>query len=180
MLRANCFENHLLGTIVRQRREGEGFPIEEQWPKTTNCLCFTLDPHSLGKGSAFIGRLRQTSCAHISRYTGFSECGRCVCWIEQISKAPESIRDQGKRQNNLHTTSGRMRHPHSALSFADTNAQSRLAQKEVHLNATELARAKFNALFAAHDAKDERAAAQEEKLALKTSKKAPTKNVKPQ
>jgi hypothetical protein len=53
-------------------------------------------------------------------------------------------------------------------------------QKEVHLNATELARDKFNALFAAHDAKNEREASQEEKLALKTDKKATTKNVKPQ
>jgi hypothetical protein len=48
------------------------------------------------------------------------------------------------------------------------------------LNATELARDKFNALFAAHDAKNEREASQEEKLALKTDKKATTKNVKPQ
>jgi hypothetical protein len=47
------------------------------------------------------------------------------------------------------------------------------------LNATELARAKFNALFAAHDAEDERATSREEKLELKTSKKAATKNVKP-
>jgi hypothetical protein len=48
------------------------------------------------------------------------------------------------------------------------------------LNATELARNKFNALFAAHDAKDIRAAAQQRKSALKTVKKAATKNVKPQ
>jgi hypothetical protein len=46
------------------------------------------------------------------------------------------------------------------------------------LNATELARNKFNALFAAHDAKDIRAAAQQQKSALKTVKKAATKNVK--
>jgi hypothetical protein len=48
------------------------------------------------------------------------------------------------------------------------------------LNATELARTKFNALFAAHDAKGERAAGLKEKLALKTSKKVTTKNGKPQ
>jgi hypothetical protein len=48
------------------------------------------------------------------------------------------------------------------------------------LNTTELARDKFNALFAAHDAKDIRAAAEEQKSALKTVKKAGTKNVKPQ
>jgi hypothetical protein len=47
------------------------------------------------------------------------------------------------------------------------------------LNATELAGNNFNALFAAHDAKDIRAAAQEQKPALKTIKKAATKNVKP-
>jgi hypothetical protein len=39
------------------------------------------------------------------------------------------------------------------------------------LNATELARDKFNALFAAHDAKDTRAAAQRQKPPLKTVKK---------
>jgi hypothetical protein len=48
------------------------------------------------------------------------------------------------------------------------------------LNATELARNKFNALFAAQDAKDIRATAQQQKPALKTVKKAATKNVKPQ
>jgi hypothetical protein len=48
------------------------------------------------------------------------------------------------------------------------------------LNATELARNKFNALFAAHDAKDIRSATQQRKSALKTVKKAATKNVKPQ
>jgi hypothetical protein len=48
------------------------------------------------------------------------------------------------------------------------------------LNATELARNKFNALFAAHDAKDIRAAARQQKPAFKTVKKAATKNVKPQ
>ena len=35
------------------------------------------------------------------------------------------------------------------------------------MNATELARDKFNALFAAHDEKDTRAAAEEQKPALK-------------
>jgi hypothetical protein len=48
------------------------------------------------------------------------------------------------------------------------------------LNATELARNKFNALFAAYDAKDIRAAAEEQKFALKTIKKEAKKNVKPQ
>ena len=48
------------------------------------------------------------------------------------------------------------------------------------MNATELARNRFNALFATHDAKDIRAAAQQRKSALKTVKKAATKNVKPQ
>jgi len=48
------------------------------------------------------------------------------------------------------------------------------------LNAAELARNKFNALFAAHDAKDIRAAAQQQKSASKTVKKVATKNVKPQ
>jgi hypothetical protein len=46
------------------------------------------------------------------------------------------------------------------------------------LNATELAREKFYALFAAHDADDIRAAAQQ-KPSLKTVKKAAIKNVKP-
>jgi len=48
------------------------------------------------------------------------------------------------------------------------------------LNATELARDKFNALFAAHDAKDIRAATEEQKSVLKTVKKEAEKNVKPQ
>jgi len=48
------------------------------------------------------------------------------------------------------------------------------------LNATELARDKFNALFEVHDAKGVRAAAEEQKSALKTVKKEATKNVKPQ
>jgi len=39
------------------------------------------------------------------------------------------------------------------------------------LDATELARNKFNALFAAHDAKDISAATQEKKPALKTKRK---------
>jgi hypothetical protein len=47
------------------------------------------------------------------------------------------------------------------------------------LNATELARNKFNALFAAHDGKDIPAAAQQPQPVLKTVKKAATKNVKP-
>jgi hypothetical protein len=48
------------------------------------------------------------------------------------------------------------------------------------LNATELARNKFNALFAAHDAKDIRAAAEEQKSALKTVKKEAKKNIEQQ
>jgi hypothetical protein len=48
------------------------------------------------------------------------------------------------------------------------------------LNAIELARNKFNALFAAHDAKDIRAAAEEQKPALKAVKKEAKKNFKPQ
>ena len=47
------------------------------------------------------------------------------------------------------------------------------------MNATELARNKFNALFSANDAKDIRAAAQQKKPALKTVKKPATKHVKP-
>ena len=46
------------------------------------------------------------------------------------------------------------------------------------MNATELARNKFDALFAAHDAKDIRADAQQQESALKTVKKSATKNVK--
>jgi hypothetical protein len=45
------------------------------------------------------------------------------------------------------------------------------------LNATELARNRFNALFTAHDAKDIQAAAEEQKSALKTVKKEAKKNV---
>ena len=48
------------------------------------------------------------------------------------------------------------------------------------MNATELARNKFNALFADYDAKDTRAAAEEQKSALKTVKKETKKNVEPQ
>jgi phage I-like protein len=48
------------------------------------------------------------------------------------------------------------------------------------LNDTELARNKFNALFAAHDAKDQRAAAEEQRPASKTTKKEIGKNVDPQ
>jgi hypothetical protein len=49
------------------------------------------------------------------------------------------------------------------------------------LNSTELARNKFNALFAAHDAKDIPVAAGEQKPVLKTIiRKAATKNVKKQ
>lgn len=46
------------------------------------------------------------------------------------------------------------------------------------MNANELARDKFNALFTPHDAKDKRAAAQQQKIALKTGKKATPKKVK--
>ena len=48
------------------------------------------------------------------------------------------------------------------------------------MNATELARNKFNALFKAHDAKDICAGAEEQKPALKAVKKEVKKNVKPQ
>lgn len=48
------------------------------------------------------------------------------------------------------------------------------------MNSTELARDKFNALFAAHDAKDIREAANQQKSASKTVKKLAKKNVKPQ
>jgi hypothetical protein len=46
------------------------------------------------------------------------------------------------------------------------------------LNANELARDKFNALFKAHDAKDKRAAALKQKIALKNGEKATPKKVK--
>ena len=46
------------------------------------------------------------------------------------------------------------------------------------MNATELARNKFNALFAAQDAKDIRAAAHQQESALKTVKNAAAKNAK--
>ena len=48
------------------------------------------------------------------------------------------------------------------------------------MNPTELARNKFNALFAAHDAKDIHAAAGEQKPALNTVKKEEKKDVEPQ
>jgi hypothetical protein len=47
------------------------------------------------------------------------------------------------------------------------------------LNAIELARDRFNALFAAHDAKDKREAAKRPKLALNMAKKPARKNGKP-
>jgi hypothetical protein len=53
-------------------------------------------------------------------------------------------------------------------------------RRKYTLNATELARNKFNALFAAHDAKDIRAAAEEQRSALKTVEKETNKNVKRQ
>jgi hypothetical protein len=53
-------------------------------------------------------------------------------------------------------------------------------RRKYTLNANELARNKFNALFAAHDAKDMRAAAEKQKSALKTAKKEAKKNVKRQ
>jgi hypothetical protein len=56
----------------------------------------------------------------------------------------------------------------------------RKPQKGNTVNATELARNKFNALFADHDAEDTRAAARQQKPALKTVKKASTLKVKPQ
>jgi hypothetical protein len=48
------------------------------------------------------------------------------------------------------------------------------------MNATELARNKFNALFAAHDAEDQRAAIEKQEPAPKTVKKEAKKNVDPQ
>jgi hypothetical protein len=53
-------------------------------------------------------------------------------------------------------------------------------QKGNKVNATEIARNKFNALFADHDAKDTRAEPRQQKPALKAVKKAATENVKPQ
>jgi hypothetical protein len=50
-----------------------------------------------------------------------------------------------------------------------------LSQRKYTLNATELARNKFNALFADHDAKDERVAEQQQKPPLKIVKKADKK-----
>jgi hypothetical protein len=47
------------------------------------------------------------------------------------------------------------------------------------LKANELARDKFNSLFTALDAKDKRAAAQQQKIVLKTGEKATPKKVKP-
>jgi len=46
------------------------------------------------------------------------------------------------------------------------------------MNSTELARNKFNSLFAAHDAKDARAAVQQKKPAFMPVKKAQSKNAK--
>jgi hypothetical protein len=51
-------------------------------------------------------------------------------------------------------------------------------QKGNTVNATEIARNQFNALFADHDAKDTRAEARQQKPALKTVKKAATEKVK--
>jgi hypothetical protein len=45
------------------------------------------------------------------------------------------------------------------------------------LNANELARDKFNASFTPHDAKDKRAAALQQRIALKTGEKATPKKV---
>ena len=53
-------------------------------------------------------------------------------------------------------------------------------RRKYALNSTELARDKFNALFADHDAKDTREAANQQKSASKTVKKLAKKNVKPQ
>jgi len=51
-------------------------------------------------------------------------------------------------------------------------------RRKYTLNATELARNKFNALFAAHDAKEMRSAAEEQNSSLKTVTKEAKKNVK--
>jgi hypothetical protein len=53
-------------------------------------------------------------------------------------------------------------------------------QKGNTMNATELARNKFNALFADHDAKDTRAEPRQQKPSLKAVKKAAMEKVKPQ
>jgi hypothetical protein len=52
-------------------------------------------------------------------------------------------------------------------------------QKGNTMNATELARNKFNALFADHDAEETRAEPRQQKAALKTVKKTATENVQP-
>jgi hypothetical protein len=52
-------------------------------------------------------------------------------------------------------------------------------ERKYTLNATELARDKFNALFAAHDAKDIPLAVQPQRTALRTVKKPATKHGKP-
>jgi hypothetical protein len=48
------------------------------------------------------------------------------------------------------------------------------------MNSSELARNRFNSLFAAHDAKNAPAAAQEKRPPLKKIKEATTKNVRAQ
>jgi len=75
----------------------------------------------------------------------------------------------------------RPQHTPGPLALATLQTQwKRKPQKGNTVNATELARNKFNALFADHDAEDTRAAARAQKPALKTVKNAATENVKPQ
>ena|ERR1700730_3945492 len=75
----------------------------------------------------------------------------------------------------------RPQHTPGPLALATLQTQwKRKPQKGNTVNATELARNKFNALFADHDAEDTRAAACRQKPALKTVKKAATEKVKPQ
>ena len=45
-----------------------------------------------------------------------------MCRIEQTFKVPKGTSDKARRQNNLHPTPGRMRHPHSALFLANIYA----------------------------------------------------------
>jgi hypothetical protein len=75
IFRNRRLDNHLAGAIATQRREGKVFPVEEQWPRMTNCPCFTPTRPPSGKHSAFMGLRRRTNCAHKSRETELSECG---------------------------------------------------------------------------------------------------------
>jgi hypothetical protein len=69
--------------------------------------------------------------------------------------------------------------PHSALFSDEFSRNDRDFEEEEKLNSNELARDKFNALFAAHDAKDSSANAQQREPASKALKKAVPENSKP-